>query len=254
MKRIAATLILAASATALAAPPTAAELAARARDVHTRAYATKDKKLFEEAHQIYREYLRRFGKEADAGTMAFYDGEALVNLERWNDAAAAYEESLALAPHGAHAEEAAYADVIATKNAIDYDGKQGKSTGADCPGIAPCPIPPPMKRMLAAYERYLAAAPAGKERPIIEYRRARVYYAYNQFNKAAPLFDALVVAHPELELAAFAANLEMDCLATSKRYDELRALIARLRRSPVSRDVTVTEQLDKLEAGLKHKP
>jgi tetratricopeptide (TPR) repeat protein len=250
MKPLAAAAVLLLGVAACADPPSAAALRDQAKAVHRRALEQKSPVLYEQAHQLYQQYLARYAAEPDAGMMAFFDGEALVRLQRWAEAATSYERSLALAPHSPRLAEIAYDDVIATKNAIDYDSRQAGDAGPRCPGVAPCPIAAPLQKLLRAFDRYLALVPQSKERPAVEYRRARIYYSHNQFAKAAPLFDAIVTQYPQHELAVYSANLEMDCLASSKRYRELRALVTRLEHSPVARDPSVAEQLAKANAHL----
>ena len=64
----------------------------------------------------------------------------------------------------------------------------------------------------------------------MEYRRARIWYDYQHFAEAAPLFEHIFANYPNDELAIYSANLEMDCLASLKCWGELRALsIASLR-------------------------
>jgi tetratricopeptide (TPR) repeat protein len=201
----------------------------------------------EEAHGYYQRYLAKYAANAD--TLAYYDGELLFSAKRFDEAATAYDRSLTAAPAGPHAAKAAYAFVVATKNAVE----QGAAS-AECPGVRPCPIAPAQQRMLAAYDRYLHVLPGGEQAPAMEYRRARVYYQFNQFETAAPLFDAIVARYPDNELAVYSANLEMDCFATLRRFGDLRAAIRRIKESPVLRDATVRGQVEQLEAKLKKLP
>jgi predicted metal-dependent HD superfamily phosphohydrolase len=105
---------------------------------------------------------------------------------------------------------------------------------------------------LTAFERYLAiVTPTNKDRATMEYRRAQTLYAYNHFAEAAPVFDHVFVAYPGNELATYSANLEMDCLAILKRYGDLRALVERVKKSPVMSDATTQKQVRDNEAALK---
>ena len=215
--------------------------------LHKQAAESHDAAKLEEAHGYYQRYLAKYAANADA--LAFYDGELLFSAKRFDEAAAAYDRSLTAAPAGPHAAKAVYAFVVATKNAVE----QG-AAGAECPGVRPCPIAPPQQRMLTAYDRYLHILPGGEQAPAMEYRRAKVYYELNQFETAAPLFDAIVAHYPDHELAVYSANLEMDCYATLRHIAELRAAIRRIKSSPVARDASVREQVEQLEAKLKKLP
>src|SRR6476619_2323032 len=111
--------------------------------------------------------------------MAFYYGELLFNMQRYDQASKMYERSITVEPKGKFADEAAYAYVISTKNAIhqDHSGKPA------CPTEdKPCAIPADQQRLLTAFERYLAiVTPTNKDRATMEYRRAQLFYQYNHF-------------------------------------------------------------------------
>src|SRR6185369_17310935 len=110
--------------------------------------------------------------------------------------------------------------------------------------MKPCAIPADLQRLLAAFDRYLAIVSAtAKDRANMEYRRAKVFYDYQHFAEAAPIFDHVVIAYPDNELATYAANLEMDCLAILKRYDPLRALVERVKKNAtLMKDETTQKQ------------
>ena len=225
----------------------AGRLAELATVTHKDAQKTKDPKKYEEAAGYYEKY---FAKPDDKeGVMAFYYAELLFNMQRYDQAAKMYERSITVEPKGKFAEEAAYAYVISTKNAIRKDDAAGKPP---CPDAKPCAIPAEKQRLLTAFERYLAiVTPTNKDRATMEYRRAQLLYEYNHFVEAAPLFDHVFVAYPGNELATYSANLEMHCLAAAKRYAELRALVERVKKSPAMKDAITQKQVADIEAGLK---
>ena len=121
--------------------------------------------------------------------------------------------------------------------------------------MKPCPIPADMQRLLRAFDRYLAIVPAtAKDRATMEYRRARVYYDFQHFDEAAPIFAHIVANYPDSELATYSTNLEIDCLAILKRYDQLRTLIERVKKNPAQmKDETTQKLVREMDAGLKKK-
>jgi tetratricopeptide (TPR) repeat protein len=217
-----------------------------ATTTHKAAQQTKDPKKYEEAAGYYDKYFAKpDGKEA---VMAFYYAELLFNLERYSEAAKYYERNLTLDPKGHLAKEAAYAAMISWRNTIPAP-KDPKTW--PCPDSKPCALSANLQRLVAAFDRYLAIVPDSPEAPNVEYRKARVYYEHNQFAEAAPLFDHIFVTYPKCELAIYSANLEMDCLAMLKRHDDLRALVERVKKSPVMKDPVVQQQVRDNEAALK---
>ena len=216
---------------------------------HKEAQQTKDPKKLEEAAALYERY---FAKPDDKeGVMAYYYGELLFTLQRYAKAAELYERSVAVDPKGRFVREAVYAAMIARNDALAPSPRDG---GPTCPGTAPCAIPADRLQLVADFDLYLRIAPASPERASVAYRKARVYYEYNHFAEAAPLFERVVVDFPTNELAIYSANQEMDCLASLKRYGELRALVERVQKNPaMMSDAVLQQNVRDVEAQLKQK-
>lgn len=225
-------------------------LAEQATVLQKQAQREKSTPKYEQAHALYQQYLAKY-PDVNGGQLSFFDAELLYNLQRYDEAAKMYERVLSIAPRGQYAADAAYADVIATKNVVSAGAPD--DGGAACPSPAPCALGPGDQRLIDALDRYLTLVPHGSERPAMEYRRARIWYDHNEFNKAAPLFDHIFTTWPEHELAAYAVNQELDCMAVARRFADLRQLLDRVAKSPVMRDETVRQQVQALEAALQKK-
>ena len=233
-----------------AAEPTddeAARLMELASVAHKHAQQTKDPKDYAAAAALYEQYFARPARPHEY-EMTFHFAELLFKQQRYAEAAQYYDRNVTLDPKGKFAKEAAYAAMISWKNTIPSPADPKKWP---CPDAKPCPISANLQRMLAAFDRYLAIVPESPEVPTVEYRKARVYYEHNQLAEAAPLFDHILVTYPNTELAAYSANLEMDCFAVLKRYDALRALVERVKKSPAMKDPVVQQQVRDNEAALK---
>ena len=223
-------------------------LGEQATELHKQAQREKDDKKYQEAHALYQKYLAKYHDLAD-GDVSYFDAELLFHLQRYEEAAKMYERVITVAPTGKHASEAAYADVVSTKNAAHQPNEAGGKP--PCPDMKPCQIPPDIQRLAAAFDRYVAVVPGNKERPTMEYRRARIYYEYQHLAEPAPMFAHIFAVYPDHELATYSANLELDCLAILKRYDQLRALVERIKKSPAMKDATTQQQVREIDAGLK---
>lgn len=233
--------------------PEAKRLMDLATTTHKHAQQTKDAKEYEQARQLYEQYFAR-PAHPEEGAMSFYYAELLFHLQRYDEAAKYYDRVLTVDPKGKFADDAAYALVVSTKNAVKTPDPTPNSA-PPCPDMKPCPIPGDLQRLLGAFERYLAIVPAtAKDHATMEYRRARVFYDYQHFDEAAPIFAHIVAAYPDNELATYSANLEMDCLAILKRYDQLRTLLERVKKTPaLMKDATVQQQVRDNDAALKKK-
>ena len=58
--------------------------------------------------------------------------------------------------------------------------------------------------------KYIDAFPKGEKTPDIQRRLGVLYYSYNQFDKALPLFERLLKEHPKTENGEVAGNLILD--------------------------------------------
>ncbi|HJZ87373.1 MAG TPA: tetratricopeptide repeat protein [Polyangia bacterium] len=119
-------------------------------------------------------------------------------------------------------------------------------------------IPPDKQKMLDAFDLYLSQVKNANENDDqmirIKYQRARVYYEYNHFDKAAPLFADLADKHAKHELGIIAANLLLDCLNIQGKYDALMKTLDRFLQNPdLMRDQQFSADLRRIKAESKWK-
>jgi tetratricopeptide (TPR) repeat protein len=188
--------------------------------------------LYELVDPLYRQYLTRFPDEQDAAAMTFYHADVLWTLARWEDAAREYLRVMQMDPKGKFLREAAYAYVLATKNALKLDDQAGSRADG-----APSSLSKADQNMIAAFDIYLAHVPDGHEALTIEYRRARMYYDHGDHERAATLLHSLIDRHGDSddELIGYAMTTELDCLQALGRHDQLIARARALRGSPAAK-------------------
>jgi tetratricopeptide (TPR) repeat protein len=216
---------------------------------HKTAQKSKDPALLELADPLYRQYLARFGGEKDSYDMTFFHAEALWQLERWGEASDEYRRVVELNPAGKHTKEAAYAAVLSAKNALEADGAKLEATSSSRPPFTPQPLSVADRRLLAAFDLYVASVPDSPELPALEYRRARLLYDRDHLAEAASLFWRVVERHPGSELAIYAANLHLDALNALGRKTEVCASARKLLAGPVvARDPEAQRQWRRLVA------
>jgi cellulose synthase operon protein C len=209
--------------------------------------------LYELADPLYRQYLTRFRDEKDAYAMTFYHAEVLWTLGRWEEAAQEYRRVVQLDPKGKFLPEAAYAYVLATKNALKLDDAAPPRAGAGDKGAA-LPLSPAQQQMMAAFDFYIQHVPAGYALLKIEYRRARTHYDHGDHEAAARRFRELVDRHgaEDDELVAFAINAELDSLQALGRSDEMCARARALQEGPTAkRDAELRTTLQALVTACK---
>ena len=202
---------------------------------HREAQKTQNQDTYALAQYLYKEYLDAFPREKDAYVMSFYYAELLYKLEKWMPAAEAYTKVVKMKPRGKHLKEAAYAAVISWKNALnveeerkDYStnvvkkirkGKKGAGDAQD--NTKPIPIGDKQRKMIAAFDTYIRYVPKAPELVNIMYRKARIYYTHNHYEKAIKMFATIATKHSDHDLAIYAANLLLDSLNILGRFGEL---------------------------------
>jgi tetratricopeptide (TPR) repeat protein len=203
---------------------------------HKEAQRTKNADTYQLAGMVYKEFLSHFSQEKDTPEITFYYGEILWQMQAWKDAAETYTKVVQLDPKGKYVKDAAYAAVLAWKNALNIDDSgEGvdKDKQKEKDVTKPRPIPEYQKKMIEAFDTYIKYVPDAPELVKIKYRKARVFYDYNHFDEAIKLFADIVDHHTTDELAIYSANLLLDSLNILKRYKELLATVEKYLVNPI---------------------
>lgn len=202
---------------------------------HKEAQKTKNPDTYQLTKYVYKVYLDNFGTEKGSYDMSFYYGEVLWVTESWKDAADQYTKVVEMSPQGKYVKEAAYAAVLAWKNYLNIDdqgsGPQDKAA-QDEKNLKPKDIPDYQKKMIAAFDTYIRYVPDSNELVKIKYRKARIFYEYNHFDQAVPLFRDIVDRHGTDELAIYSANLMLDALNAQGKTREVIALVDKFIENP----------------------
>jgi len=231
---------------------------------HREAQKTMNMDTYALAQYLYKEYLDNFPGEKDAYTLSFYYAELLYKLERWQPAAEAYTKVVTMNPRGKYLKEAAYAAVIAWKNALNVDEEKSdtslkkaptakKGAKQEEPDHKPQTIPENEQKMISAFDTYIKFVPDAPELVPIMYRKARIYYDHNHYDKAVEMFSTIVIKHSGHELAVYAANLLLDSLNVLKKFGELNQWVDRLMQDPKLAQGDFLEQLRTLKRGAQRK-
>ena len=209
---------------------------------HKEAQKTKNQDTYALDKFIYKVYLDHFPKDKDSYEMNYYYGELLWTLENWKDAAEQYTHVVEMKPDGKYVKDAAYAAVLAWKNALNVDDHENKElvekdretekNRAEKKKIEPMEIPEYQKKMIGAFDTYIKYVPDAPELVTIKYRKARIYYEYNHFDEAAKLFEDIVRKYPKHELSIYSANLLLDSLNAQGKTKEVVAWVDKFLEMP----------------------
>ncbi len=118
--------------------------------------------------------------------------------------------------------EAAYAAILAWKNALNVDPRVKAPSESSELGAKPRPLPPRELRLLGAVDRYIAYAdPKDPEVPGLLFIKANTHRRFGQTEVAIPMFRVVIDRFPEHEVAEHAAQLVLDSYNRLRKYDEL---------------------------------
>ena len=209
---------------------------------HKEAQKTKNQDTYALDKFIYKVYLEHFPKDKDSYEMNYYYGELLWTLENWKDAAEQYTHVVEMNPSGKYVKDAAYAAVLAWKNALNVDDHEQKELvdndrkkfeeAEKHKKLEPMEIPEYQKKMIGAFDTYIKYVPDAPELVTIKYRKARIFYEYNHFDEAAKLFEDIVRKYPKHELSIYSANLLLDSLNAQGKTKEVVSWVDKFLEMP----------------------
>lgn len=252
------------------------QLNAMARRYHNQALETKTERDFNTALELYETYVESFPNESTSYEMNFYYAELLYRLEKWAPSAEIYEKVLEMQPDGEFTKDAAHGALLAYKALLkdELDEASIKSIGKAPKPEAPPPAknrkgkkggakeePKPLyerKELSKEHQNYLKAS-ALYRRYVreseylvdIQYEEARVYYVFNHFDEAVPLFKDIAENHPEHKVSVFAANLLLECYNRQGNFDALSEQVnVFVPLYPASRDAELAGRLKTLKSEL----
>ncbi len=224
---------------------------------HDEAEKTKNEATYALAEQAYEGFLKTFPKDKDAYEIQMYYAELLwaraasliddkktkdEGLTKFRRAHDEFIKVLEINPEGKFTQDAAFAQMLAMKNALEYDetGGQGKACKTNSEGVCVFQEKEKKKKvkkdektvtdtgtdfpeteytddeskMLAAYDTYQKYVKDAKdpELPKIVYHRAKIMMTHNKFDEARPLLEEMVVKFDGTIYAAWCSEMLLDLL------------------------------------------
>ncbi len=225
---------------------------------HDEAEKTRKPETYDLAEQAYRAFTTHFPKDKDAYEMQYYFAELLwaqgannynsknrdqqeVGLKKFRSAHDEFVKVLEIKPDGKYTKDAAYAQMLAMKNALEYDETGGKKKACKTNSEGVCvyregtvkkktrdkdtetdkaaeypetDYSDDERAMLSAYDIYQKYVKDAKddELPKIQYHRAKLMMTHNKFDEAEPILKELVKKFDGQVYAAWAAEMLIDVL------------------------------------------
>ena len=208
---------------------------------HSESRRTLNIETLADAERMYKVYLDNFPKAKDVGDIEYYYAELLwerasgtdnarLQTELWEQAAEAFTDVVKRSKiNDKLRKEAAYAAVLAWKNALDVDPRSNVAVedpddrGEDDPLPAPKKINERQQKMLSAFDVYLEYIknPKDKERVTMKFLKGRIYWRHYQFDKSTPIFEDIVTNHLDHPSAHDAAIILINSLRDQDKIEDL---------------------------------
>ncbi|MDX9731957.1 MAG: tetratricopeptide repeat protein [Bdellovibrionales bacterium] len=172
----------------------------------------------ESAHGAYVLYLKHFADSPQIAEMQFFFAELMFDMARYNDAARLYSMAADRDTKGEYKEKALLNAVLAYEKGLpsakEIEEKRGKN-------LEKLPFDDSVERFERAAVKYIQSFPRGEKVSDIERRLGVIYYSYNHFDQAMPIFEKTLYANPNSENGEIAGNLILD---TYKLKDDVVGL------------------------------
>lgn len=155
----------------------------------------------------YQQYAKSFENAEAIGEMQFFHAELLFDMGRYSEAAFVYSLAAERSVKNEDRERALLNAVLSLEKVLptpaQIDAKRGKS-------VTLIPFEPDVQKFEEAALKYTQAYPKSAKTPDIERRLGVLYYGYNSFDRAIPLFEKTLYANPSSENGEIAGNLILD--------------------------------------------
>ncbi len=213
--------------------------------LHAKAQADKTSRAeYAATAALYRVYLSRFGRRAEAYEINYNLGE--INFYHLNDAAGsakAYLAAAALNPLGPLSRTALYNALAALEVARAAEFEASKSAGKKQQETATD------RTLTEAMELYIKTYPSDKQIPELLFRQGKLYYDYQVYDAAVRQWGLLLEKYPNDKFAADAGELILDSFNRSENYANIETWARRLKSAPSFQSAPQQSRLNGLIVG-----
>ena len=192
--------------------------------------------------RLYTLFLESFPDSPEYGEIQYYAAELLwaraqgekngrLATELWERAANAFTAVVESGKvEGKQLKDSAYATVLAWKNALQVDPRTKQPpipTEKELEKIPePQPIPEREAKMLSAFDVYIKYIKDPKDKDLVEMKflKGRMYWRYNHYEEAIPIFEDIIETHLDHEDSEASINILLDILIRTKKFSQMVAL------------------------------
>ncbi len=192
------------------------------------------------AKEGYNLYFDTFSKSPRLDEMHFFYGELLYDLKDFENASAQYLWVTDNAPKSKYFEKSIVNSILSLEKKMPKADEVKKLVGDT---TEPVEFTDTIKSFEKTALRYFQVIKKGEDTVAIKYRLASLYYYFNQFDQAIPLFKEIIRDYPKSQYAEFSANLLLDTYNLKKDFPGLELAAQDLLKVPEMRNGKVGDQI-----------
>lgn len=207
---------------------------------HQIAQTSKAPAAQKNARAGYELYFNTFKESAKMDEMHFFYAELLYDMDEHTAASEHYLWVADNAPKSKYNEKSIINAILALEKSLPTPDQIKKTVGQT---TEPVEFDSHIKSFEKMALRYFSTFPKGEETAAIKYRLASLYYYYNQFDRALPLFEEIMRDYPKTQYAEYSANLTLDIYNLRKDYEGLEKSAQRILSEPALANSKVGNQI-----------
>ncbi len=207
---------------------------------HVTFQTTKNPLYYSLAFEIYKTYLDNFPDAKDNYEIMYYYADMAYFRGNYAEAAKSYDRALDINENGEFSKDAAHGAVLAYDKLLR---STSESDQAACPPIPETPEAAPGEEQeypeyeiaecrlnfIKASKRYAKIDTSAEFAINSKYMAAQIYFDYNHFDEAKPLFLEITQENPEHELAVYSANYLLDSYKVKGEWEGMSKAIESLK-------------------------
>lgn len=190
---------------------------------------TKNKKAKRLALSFYKIYFDYYTRSEFLDQMNFFYGELLFDSKKYVSAVKSYEKVISEFPKSKYVKAAYVNQLLALEKILP--GEAQLQQLVEKGGEEPIDLPGSVKGFMKVAARYVQKFPKEKNVPNILYKKASLYYKFNQFSLAAKYFKKLSEEHPTSKLVSNVGGILLDIYNKNKDYKSLEELAIQLMKN-----------------------
>lgn len=170
------------------------------------------------AESGYDTYFKNFGDSKFAGDMRFYYAELLYDMGKYAKATSNYLWVSENAPKSKYYEQSVLNAILSIEKSLPDQKSINKVVGKSDVPIA---LDKNSKMFEKVAKKYFEIFPKSKNTVEVKFKLASLYYSYNQYDKAVPIYMDIIKNHSDSKLAQNSGHIVLDIYNGKENFQAL---------------------------------